>query len=168
MIGQGKVFPHEPSGKDQGSYYILRLTNEVCYPKATLEGFRQLVDESEDLYPGIDIWFRSKVVTGINEGVRYAFLVIHEGRPVAAAIVKPGADTKLCSMRIKPAYQKKAIGPILFAHIAEMLNHSIEQIHFTAPESLVVERKGLFQRLGFVNVGKARRVYRPGEEEFVF
>lgn len=168
MIGQKKIFEHQASALHKGSYYLLQLTNEISYPKETLEGFKELVNESEDLYPGIDLWFSNKVIPGIKEGIRYAYLVMHEGKPVAEAIVKKGADVKLCSMRIKPAYQRKAIGPILFAHIAKMISQTSELIHFTAPESLVVERNGLFNRLGFVNVGKSKRTYRPGEDEFVF
>ena len=58
--------------------------------------------------------------------------------------------------------------PFLFAEIASVLDSSTEKVHFTAPESLVAERAGMFERLGFQNVGKASKIYRPGEDELVF
>lgn len=167
-MAQTKLFEGSSSGNNNGSYYILKLTNEVSYSEVTIRGIKDLVGESDDLYPGIEMWLGKKVLPGIKEGTRYAYLVIHEGKPVAEAIVKRGADTKLCSMRIKPAYQNKAIGPILFAQIANLLESSTSDLHFTAPESLVLEREGMFQKLGFQNRGQTSRIYRPGEDEFFF
>jgi predicted transcriptional regulator len=167
-MSQTKLFSQAPSENSTGSYYVVRLTNEVSYPAPTIAGFRDLVLESEDLYPGIDLWFERKVIPGIKEGRRYAYLVMQEGKAVAEAIVKRGGDTKLCSMRIRPNYQNKAIGPFLFDQIAALLDDSVKQVHFTAPESLVAEREGLFQTLGFSNMGKASKIYRVGEDELVF
>jgi predicted transcriptional regulator/N-acetylglutamate synthase-like GNAT family acetyltransferase len=167
-MGQVKLFNGKASGEAKGSYYLVKLTNEVSYPQSTVEGIRNLVAESDDLYPGIEVWFQHKVIPGIREGRRYAYLVMHEGKAIAEAIVKRASDTKICSMRIRPAYQNKAIGTILFAQIASLLEESSTQVHFTAPESLVEEREGMFQALGFMNVGRALKRYRVGQEEFVF
>jgi predicted transcriptional regulator/ribosomal protein S18 acetylase RimI-like enzyme len=167
-MSQTKLFSLAPSGNSVGSYYVIKLTNEVSYPASTVLGFRDIVLESGDLYPGIDLWFDKKVIPGIKEGKRYAYLIMQEGKPIAEAVVRRGEDTKLCSMRIMPAYQNKAIGPFLFDQIALLLDNSVKHVHFTAPESLVVEREGLFERLGFSNMGRASKIYRVGEDELVF
>jgi predicted transcriptional regulator/N-acetylglutamate synthase-like GNAT family acetyltransferase len=167
-MSQTKLFTEISSGNGNGAYYIIKLTNEVTYSQETLKEFKKLIGESEDLYPGIEGWFDEKVMPGIKSGTRYAYLVMHEGKPIAEAIVKRGEKTKICSLRIKPAYQNKSIGPFLFAEIASQIEKTTTHVHFTAPESLVAEREGMFERLGFVNICKAKKIYRPGEDEFVF
>jgi predicted transcriptional regulator len=166
--GQKRLFNTESRADLKGSYYVIKLTNEVAYPSDTVNGFRDLVHESSDLYPGIEVWFDKKVIPGVKDGSRYAYLVMHQGKPVAEAIIKRGNDTKLCSMRIKPAYQNKAIGPILFAQIAYLLEKETSRVHFTAPESLIEEREGLFNALGFANIGRAQKQYRFGQDELVY
>lgn len=151
-----------------GSSYILKLTNEINYPTDTYKEFKSIVSEIEDLYPGIDKWFNKKVIPGISEGSRYAFLVMHQGKAIAETIIKPGQHSKLCSMKIKSSFQNQSLGPILFAEIAKTLENFSETIHFTAPESLVYEREGLFKRLGFICEGRSNKIYRKGEDEFVF
>lgn len=154
--------------KDKGSFYILKLTNEISYPKETIDGFKELVNQSEIFYPGIDKWFDKKVMPGIHEGSRYAFLVFHKGRSIGEAIVKPGKDSKLCSLRLEPDYQKKSVGTLLFSEVAKTLKPYSDFVHFTAPESLVLEKGGFFNSLGFNFVGKANKIYRKGEDELVF
>jgi predicted transcriptional regulator/N-acetylglutamate synthase-like GNAT family acetyltransferase len=167
-MSQEKLFIEKPSGNGNGNYYIIKLTNEISYSQETLNEFKVLIGESEDLYPGIEGWFDKKVMPGIKTGIRYAYLVMHEGKAVAEAIVKRGEKTKICSLRIRPAYQNKSIGPFLFAEIASQIEKMTTHIHFTAPESLVVEREGMFERLGFINIGKASKIYRADEDELVF
>jgi predicted transcriptional regulator len=161
-------FNTDVSAGKKGSLYLLKLTNEVSYPDSTIREFRDLVEESEDLYPGIGEWFGKKVQPGINDGSRYAFLVMHKGKSIAEAIVKRGTDAKLCSLRIREKFQNQAIGPILFNEVANTLSRKTKQIHFTAPESLVYEREDLFNILGFINKGKVKRKYRSGNDEFAF
>ena len=148
--------------------YLLKLTNEVNYSQKIFDGFRDVVSESEDIYPGIDLWFKHKVVPGIKQGERFAYLIMNEGKAIAETIIKKDIDTKLCSMRITPEYQNIHLGPVLFEQIAKSIDWYSETIHFTAPESLAFERNGLFEKLGFFIECKSKKSYRKGEEEFVF
>jgi predicted transcriptional regulator len=154
--------------KDKGSLYLLKLNNEVNYSEKTFEGFRDIVGDSEDIYPGIDKWFNKKVIPGIEKGQRIAYLIMNEGKAIAETIIKRDYDTKLCSMRIIPEYQNNHLGPVLFAQIANSLDTFAETIHFTAPESLALERFGLFNKLGFSKISKSKKKYRNGEDEFIF
>jgi predicted transcriptional regulator/ribosomal protein S18 acetylase RimI-like enzyme len=163
------LFPDSKDVRLNGSQLVLvRLSDETNISKLALKSFGNLVLESEDLYPGIDKWFQKKVVPGIRDGRRIAFILFHEGRAIAETIIKFGSNTKMCSMRVDPAYQGKGIGPFLFAQLASELDNSVKNVHFTAPESLVEERIGLFDDLGFVFAGKSRIRYRAGQDELVF
>ena len=165
---QLNLFQQRKEKFNESSLYVLKLTNEVNYSQKTFEDFREIVSESEDIYPGIDLWFKHKVIPGIIDGNRYAYLVMKEGIAIAETIIKMDKDTKICSMRISPEYQNKKLGSYLFSKISNSLGDNSETIHFTAPESLVIDRKGLFKDLGFRNIGLSNKKYRIGEEEFVF
>ena len=147
---------------------LVRLSDETRISDKALGSFSELVLESEDLYPGIDKWFQKKVIPGIRDGRRIAFVVFHQGKAIAESIIKFGSRTKMCSMRVDPAYQGKGIGPFLFAQLANELDSSVKSVHSTAPESLVEERAGLFDDLGFVFSGKSSVRYRSGQDELVF
>lgn len=169
-MSQLKLFKEkkERKKKDNGSLYLLKLNNEVNYSQETLNGFRDIVGDSEDIYPGIDKWFNRKVIPGIERGQRFAYLIMSEGKAIAETIIKRDYDTKLCSMKIIPEYQNNHLGPVLFAQIANSIDSFADTIHFTAPESLVIKRIGLFNELGFSKIGKSKKKYRKGEEEFIF
>jgi predicted transcriptional regulator/ribosomal protein S18 acetylase RimI-like enzyme len=163
------LFPESTDLQLNGSQLALvRLSDESKLPGSALISFGDLVLESEDLYPGIDKWFQKKVIPGIRNGRRIAFIVFYQGKAIAESIVKFGSNTKMCSMRVDPAYQGKGIGPFLFAQLANELDSSVKSVHFTAPESLVEERRGLFDDLGFVFAGKSGVRYRAGQDELVF
>lgn len=147
---------------------VLKISNQSNFSENTLNQFKTIVSGIEDIYPGIDKWYNKKVIPGISEGSRFAFLVMHEGDVIAETIIKPGNDNKLCSMKILPSFQNKSLGTLLFSEIAKTLNDNTEFIHFTAPESLSYEKEGLFNRLGFQCLGKSNKMYRKGEDELVF
>jgi predicted transcriptional regulator/ribosomal protein S18 acetylase RimI-like enzyme len=163
------LFPESEGVQLNGSRLaLIRLSDESNLPESALSSFGDLVLGSEDLYPGIDKWFQKKVIPGIRDGKRIAFILFHEGKAIAQTILKFGSTTKMCSMRVDPAYQGRGIGPFLFAQIALELDNSVKRIMFTAPESLVEERSGLFDDLGFAFAGKSRIRYRAGQDELVF
>jgi len=163
------LFPKKANLAINGSNLALaRITDAGKVPESAFDSFSDLLLESENLYPGIDVWFKKKVVPGLQSGKRVAYVLFHEGKAIAECVVKFGTDTKICSMRVDPLYQKKGIGPFLFAQVARELDYSIKTIHFTAPESLVLERNGLFEDLGFIFQGKSKQKYRLGMDELVF
>lgn len=157
-----------PKEQFEGPSSILQITNKSRFSEYTFNQFKSIVSGIEDLYPGIDKWYDKKVIPGISEGSRYAFLAMHQGKVIAETIIKPGIDNKLCSMKILPAFQNQSLGSLLFLEIARTIDDNTKYIHFTAPESLSYEKEGLFNRLGFVCLGRADKMYRKGEDELVF
>ncbi len=134
-------------------------------PPKSLDHLRIMVEECEDLYPGIDIWFKKRVVPGLEKKDRFAFLVYNDCRPIGSAVVRKGVDAKLCSLRVLPEEQKKGLGHLLIALVANELRNVAENVHFTAPSQLWHELEQFFRQYGFVNHGLAGIQYRLFDEE---
>lgn len=125
-----------------------------------------LVKENEDLYPGIDVWYERKVISGLKSSNRRAFVIYKNGKAVGAAVIKLGEDTKICSVRLTKEEQGRGIGHLLFSILAiEMRSHA-KKVHFTAPESLWIGKNKFFDNLGFKFYGIANDQYRLWEDEF--
>lgn len=144
---------------------VIKFGGDFVPPPDSLRHLEQMVEECEDLYPGIDIWFKKKVLPGLEEKNRIAFLVYNDSRPIGAAVVRKGDDTKLCSLRVLPEEQKKGLGHLLVALIANEVRNTASHIHFTAPSKLWFELEQFFKNYGFVNNGLAGVQYRLFDDE---
>jgi predicted transcriptional regulator/GNAT superfamily N-acetyltransferase len=144
---------------------IVKFGGDYTPPAESLNHLEQMVEECEDLYPGIHIWFKRKVVPGLEEKDRSALLVYHDSRPIGAAVIRKGEDAKLCSLRILPEEQGKGLGHLLVALVANEIRRTARQLHFTAPSKLWSELEEFFRSYGFVNHGPARDQYRLFDEE---
>jgi predicted transcriptional regulator len=118
------------------------------------------------MYPGIDHWFRNKVMPGLKTGERIAYLGLDNDRPVASAVLKNGADAKFCHLHIDPSARDIHLGEIFFSMMAMDAKRHARNIHFTLPESLWETEKGFFQSFGFLDAVRAGRQYRHHEPEF--
>jgi predicted transcriptional regulator len=144
---------------------VVKFGGDFVPPAESLKHLEQMVEECEDLYPGIDIWFKKKVIPGLEEKNRVAFLVYHDFRPIGSAVVRKGDDAKLCSLRVLPEEQKKGLGHLLIALIANEIRNIATHFHFTAPSKLWFELEQFFKNYGFVNNGLAGIQYRLFDEE---
>lgn len=144
---------------------IVKFGGDYVPPPDSLNHLKELVEECEDLYPGIDIWFKKKVIPGLEEKNRSALLVYHDSRPIGAAVVRKGDNAKLCSLRVMPEEQKKGLGHLLIAVVANEIRNIATHIHFTAPSKLWFELEQFFRNYGFVNNGLAGVQYRLFDEE---
>ena len=144
---------------------VIKFGGDFIPPKDSLRHLEQMVEECEDLYPGIDIWFKKKVMPDLREKNRVAFLVYNDFRPIGAAVLRKGDDTKLCSLRVLPEEQKKGLGHLLIALIANEVRNTASHVHFTAPSKLWFELEQFFKGYGFVNNGLAGVQYRLFDEE---
>ncbi len=125
--------------------------------------FRELIEESEDLYPGIDRWLARKVLPELKtRSWRSALVLYDEGFPAAVAVMRHGTDAKLCNMRVRREYQDMGLGELLIKLvIAEMRTYQVKDIHFTLPSHLWEGDMGVFLReYGFEFQGLAEVQYR--------
>ncbi len=144
---------------------VVKFGGDSTPPCDSLNHLKEMVEECEDLYPGIDIWFKKKVVPGLKEKNRSALLVYHDSRPIGAAVVRKGDDAKLCSLRVLPEEQKKGLGHLLIALVANEIRSMATNVHFTAPSKLWFELEQFFKNYGFVNNGLAGIQYRLFDQE---
>ena len=130
-----------------------------------LRNLRALVAAKEDVYPGIDRWFDKKVITGIADASRVAYLGYVNGVPAAATIVKLGADTKLCHINVQSDVRGTGVGEVLLSLVSLEAKSFAQSIHITFPESLWSDKSGFFKSFGFTKIERARRQYRVFDEE---
>jgi predicted transcriptional regulator/GNAT superfamily N-acetyltransferase len=144
---------------------IVKFGGDYVHSPDSLNHLKEMVEECEDLYPGIDIWFKKKVLPDLEEKNRSALLVYRDSRPIGAAVIRKDEDAKLCSLRVMPEEQKKGLGHLLIALVANELRNVATHIHFTAPSKLWFELEQFFKNYGFVNKGLAGVQYRLFDEE---
>src|SRR5262249_31326651 len=75
-----------------------------------LSCLRELVVSSEEMYPDIKRWFDHKVIPGILQHKRSAFVALVGDVPVASAIVKRGERSKFCHLKIAADMQDQNLG----------------------------------------------------------
>lgn len=127
---------------------------------------KSLVEQVDDLYPGIDKWYKRKVVSGFNQKDRTAYIVYQEDKPVAASVLKLGKDAKICSLRVLPDAEKEGYGALLMALVARDMRSHSKVVHFTIPDSIWNEKAAFFEKYGFKMLGPVRNQYRSDGDEF--
>lgn len=130
-----------------------------------LKVLKDVIGQSEPMYPGILTWFRNKVVPGLKSGSRTAFIGYENERPIVTAVLKRGTHTKFCHLRIAQDFRDLHLGEAFFALMAVESRSRATEIHFTLPESLWAERKGFFQSFGFCEAKQAAAQYRIFDQE---
>jgi predicted transcriptional regulator len=132
-----------------------------------IRDLKGLISSSQEMYPGIDRWFKEKVIPGLRSSERIAYVGYENNRPIASAVLKRGTKAKICHLKIDQTFQDLYLGQMFFIQMTAEILHQAEQIHFTLPESLWADRSGFFESFGFIGVTKALRQYRPGDPELV-
>jgi len=129
--------------------------------------FKAAIIKHEPMYPKISIWLRDKVIPGILNGTRIAYVGFHNDLPVVTAIAKKGESTKFCHLHIDEVIQDKNLGELFFSLMILDVRHIADGIHFTLPESLWEKEKNFFSSFGFNNALKSPTQYRKSEEELI-
>jgi len=113
-----------------------------------VDQFKELIEECEDLYPGIDIWLRTKVLHELRTRTWRSSIVLYENElPAGVAVMRHGEKAKFCNMRIRPEYQGSGLGSILTNLVmAEFRVYPTQNIHFTIPAHLWESELGEFLR----------------------
>lgn len=125
---------------------------------------------SEDLYPGIDAWWRRRALPDIARGARLCDGVYADGRLVGLCIGKLTAGVaKLCTLRIEDHHRGRGLAPSLLARFVEAaITTGARRIHFTMSQECELDFGSYFRALGFSKVAREKDLYRRGHEEQVF
>lgn len=157
----GRLFPETPHfriavlGRDDA--------RRNSYDQQTL---RKLLLENEAMYPLIGRWYEEKVLLGMKDRLRVAYIAFLDETPVASAVLKLGNHAKFCHVRVREGFQDKDLGQMFFTLMTfEAKRHIAKDIHFTLPEGLWAERSAFFSSFGFKAAVKSERQYRSGEAE---
>ena len=156
---------NEKTGKKPNLQIGSLTPNDVARLTDRFVDMRSLILANEPMYPEIKKWFEDKVVSGVKNSQRHAYIGYYEQKPVVSAVLKKGAQSKICHLRIADAIQEDGLGELFFSLMAMEIRHEAEEIHFTLPESLWQSRKGFFQSFGFCDATLADTQYRLFENE---
>jgi predicted transcriptional regulator len=150
----------------QQNFSIIRLTAEDAVRASDpLKILAELLATNEEMYPNIQRWFREKVIPGLRDGSRVAYVGFEGDRPMLTAVIKIGERAKFCHLKIAADFQDLHLGEVFFAIMALEVRHTAKEIHFTLPEGLWEKQRGFFTSFGFRDVVPARTQYRLFEEE---
>jgi predicted transcriptional regulator len=156
----GRLFP-------KSSFRIAQLGSEDAKRESdNLKTLKGLLMANEAMYPKIDRWYLDKVIPGLKNSRRIAYVAFEGEIPIASAVLKLGEHAKFCHLRIHEGFQDLDLGQMFFAQMALEARHSgAKEIHFTLPEGLWSQRSEFFKAFGFLGAAKARQQYRVGETE---
>jgi len=129
--------------------------------------FCELVAENEEMYPDVRRWVKTRVITGIQDDSRAAFLALSGPRPVATAVVKRGSRAKFCHLRVAEEVREQNLGEALFVFMAFAVRNWAREVHFTLPEGVWEDEQRFFRSFGFCRVSRSGVQYRAGQQELV-
>lgn len=131
-----------------------------------MEALAFLVPLSDD-YPGIENWFRAKVVPGLRNDSRILLRVERHGQLIGLAIGKREPDeNKICTVRIAPSYFGRGIGVRLFDEVLRWLND--DKPHLTVSERRLPSFERIFDFYGFKLTSVQRGLYIPNTSEIAY
>jgi predicted transcriptional regulator len=130
-----------------------------------LKTLHQMLLANEDMYPGIGRWYLDKVVPGLKNSERVAYIAYEDETPIASAVLKLGGHAKFCHLRINENFRDLDLGQMFFSQMTAEVRHIAKEIHFTLPEGLWSEKSEFFKSFGFLEAVKASRQYRHGQAE---
>jgi predicted transcriptional regulator len=150
----------------QQAFRIIRLTGEdATRTTDSLKLLEELLSSNEEMYPNITRWFRHKVIQGLRDGSRIAYIGFEGELPVLTAVVKRGENAKFCHLKIASEFRDIHLGEIFFTVMALEVRNLAKEIYFTLPGSLWQQRKEFFSGFGFRDVQRARKQYRLFDDE---
>jgi len=145
---------------------VLRISRDDVLNKTDqLNLFLDQVAKHEQMYPNIVTWLKSKVLPGIKEKKRVAYIGMNNDKPVVSAVLKLGVHSKICHLHIDEGMQNTHLGDLFFSMMALDAKRGAEEVHFTLPESLWVEKSNFFRSFDFGYASKADLQYRSSEDE---
>jgi predicted transcriptional regulator len=148
------------------NFQIVRLAEgDVRCKSDHLANFENLILANQQMYPEIERWYSNKVLPGIRQEERVAFIGYLNEKPAVSAVVKKGSDAKFCHLRIHEALRDTNLGEVFFSMMALEIRDLAKNIHFTLPESLWQEKGKFFQSFGFSSAELAEAQYRLFDRE---
>jgi len=111
----------------------------------------EFLGESDSLYPGINEWWKRRVIPDLESGQRFCRIVAVDGEVAAVAIAKyQKKSSKLCTLRVNPRFRRLGLGQkLLRATLRDLLKSNTRRVHFTISEEIFAECGSFFTPYGF-------------------
>jgi len=146
-------------------------------PRRLLGSTNQLLPNEEEVlqfllplsadYPGIESWFKDKVVPGLRKEERYIHRVERDGHLIGVGIAKNSAtEKKICTVRVLPAHFGRGAGVRIFDNLLRWLDD--DRPHLTVSEGKLPAFERIFDYYGFSETSQRSGLYVPGRFEFGF
>jgi len=147
-------------------FKIVRLAEgDVRCKTDHLSNFKDLILANERMYPEIERWYQQKVLPGIRQSERVAFIGYIDDCPVTSAVVKKGSNAKFCHLRIHEQLRDTHLGEVFFSLMALEIRDLAKRVHFSLPESVWQGQCGFFTSFGFSPAELAETQYRLFDKE---
>ncbi len=118
-------------------------------------------------YPGYETWFLEKFVPGLFNGTRDIVLAIKNGKIIGVANLKKDAhEKKICTLYIKPKYQKRKEGILLVERSFDFLETTKPLI--TMPISKAKDFLPIIQKYNWNLSEKIDSYYKENVQELIF
>lgn len=126
---------------------------------AEQEALAFLVPLSAD-YPGIDQWYRRKVIPGVRDGSRLLLRVERAGQLVGLGIAKrEHGEQKICTVRVAPSHAGRGIGVRIFDELLKWLD--VDRPHLTISDAKLPAFERIFDYYGFALTSQHPGLYVP-------
>lgn len=144
---------------------VTRFGGKFTPTKKEYTDLQTLIEMCDDLYPGIDKWYKKKVVSGLSEMTRTAYVIHEDNKPVGASIIKLEDSAKICSFRVLPDAEEKGYGKLLMALIARDIRKCGQTFHFTIPDYIWDTKNKFFKSYGMDCLAPTKGQYRLFDQE---
>lgn len=118
-------------------------------------------------YPQINLWFRNKVVPGLQGGSRKLLVVERHGQIVALGIGKiEGGENKICTVRVAPEYYGRGMGVRIFDDLMSWMGD--DKPLATVSENKLPQFRRIFDHFGYELTSVHNGRYLPRTAEYLF
>lgn len=115
-------------------------------------------------YPGIDRWYRQKVVPGLRDGSRMLVRIERDNMLVGLGIGKiEHGERKICTVRVAPSHAGRGIGVRIFDSLLKWLD--VDRPHLTVTQHRLPAFERIFDYYGFGVTSIKSGLYLPNVSE---
>jgi len=167
MIEQLNLFNKENQNNKLALKIVRIDDNHAKKGTDHLNCFSRMILSNAEMYPGINKWLKQKVIPGLKNTERVAYIAYDNDRPIISAVVKRGDESKFCHLKIDDKYQDNNYGEMFFVLMSLDIRKYAKTVFFTLPEKLWEDEKNFFKSFGFNKANKNDIQYRMGHDELV-
>jgi GNAT superfamily N-acetyltransferase len=139
---------------------------KIVLTAADMEALAFIAPLSPD-YPGIEHWFKCRVMPGLQEGTRHIVRFDRQGRIAALGIAKAeDGESKICTVRVAPEFRGRGLGVRIFEELMNWLGD--ERPLASVSEVKIGEFQRVFDHFGYRLTSVRTGLYLPGRSEYFF